>query len=161
MKKENDNIKNLKQIIMKEILIYKGVMQRLTVSQNLQILHAIHKEVQAYAMRAPGIQPVFETFGTELSNLDGFFKKNSKAFETEEIVKKDAARDFTVRATVAKVQYHYDFAMTGVEKEEARRLVYIVEKYGKLTKKRKRKYWNKNVLNIPFDLKKMIIFARR
>ncbi|MDR1340332.1 MAG: DUF6261 family protein [Prevotellaceae bacterium] len=119
----------------REILIYKGVFQRLTVSQNLQILHAIHKEAQPYVMRAPGVQPVFETFGTELSNLDSFFKKNSKAFETEEIVKKDAARDFTVRATLAKVQYHYDFAMTGVEKEEARRLVFIVEKYKDAAKK--------------------------
>jgi hypothetical protein len=43
----------------KEILIYKGVFQRLTVSQNLQILHAIHKDVQTYAMRASNIQPVF------------------------------------------------------------------------------------------------------
>ncbi|MDR1153455.1 MAG: hypothetical protein LBL04_01990 [Bacteroidales bacterium] len=97
----------------KEILTYKGVFQRLTVSQNLQILHAIHTDVQAYAMRAPNIQPVFETFGTELSNLDSFFRKNSKAFETENTVKKDAARDFTVRAVIAKAQYHCDFAMTG------------------------------------------------
>jgi hypothetical protein len=118
----------------KEILIYKRVFQRLTVSQNLQILHAIHTDVQAYAMRAPNIQPVFETFGTELSNLNSFFKKNAKAFETEEIVKKDAARDFTVRAVISKAQYHCDFAMTDTEREEARRLVYIVEKYRDVAK---------------------------
>jgi hypothetical protein len=63
----------------REILIYKGVFQRLTVSQNLQILHAIHKKVQPYVMRAPGVQPVFETFGTELSNLDGFFQEKIKS----------------------------------------------------------------------------------
>jgi hypothetical protein len=44
-------------------------------------------------------------------------------------------RDFTVRATLAKVQYHYDFAMIGVEKEEARRLVFIVEKFKDVAKK--------------------------
>jgi hypothetical protein len=113
----------------KEIFIYKRVLQRLTVSQNVQILHAIHVDIRSLAVKVSGLQPVFDTFGVGLSNFDDFFKKNPKAFETEEIAKKDAARDFTVRALIAKVRYHYDFAPTDGEKEEARRLAYIVEKY--------------------------------
>lgn len=113
----------------KEILIYKRIFYNSTVSQNVQILHAIHGDIQPLTVKVPGLQPVFSTFSVELSNFDGFFKKNPKAFETEEIVKKDAARDFTVRALTTKVQYHYDFALTDGEREEARRLVYIVEKY--------------------------------
>ncbi|MDR1582368.1 MAG: DUF6261 family protein [Prevotellaceae bacterium] len=119
----------------KEISIYKRVLQRLAVSQNAQILHAIHKDIQLYAVKVSGIQPVFETFGIELSNLDNFLKKNAKAFETEEIVNKDDKRDFTVRAVAAKVQFHYDFALADEEREEARRLLYVVEKYKDVAKK--------------------------
>jgi hypothetical protein len=77
----------------------------------------------------PALQPAFATFATALSNLSGFFKKNPKAFETEDIVKKDVERDFTVRAVTGKVQYHYDFAFTEDEKQQARRLMHVVEKY--------------------------------
>jgi hypothetical protein len=119
----------------KEILTYKRVLQRLTVSQNVQILHAIHEAVLPYAANVPGIQPAFEIFGAEFSTLDDFFKRNPNAFETEEIAKKDAARDFTARALIAKVQYHYDFALTGEERNEVRRLVYVVKKYRDAAKK--------------------------
>ncbi|MDR2125609.1 MAG: DUF6261 family protein [Prevotellaceae bacterium] len=119
----------------KEILTYKRILQRLTVSQNVQVLHAIYDDVQPYTAKIQAIVPVFETLGSELSTIDNFLKKNPKAFETEEIVKKDAARDFTVRSVIAKTQYHYDFAVTDEEKEAARRLVYIVEKYKDAAKK--------------------------
>jgi hypothetical protein len=118
----------------KEILNYKRVLQRLTVSQNLQILRAIRENVQSHVANVSGIYLVFETFGAELSNFENFFKQNPKAFETEEVVKKDAARDFTVRAVNAKIQYHYDFALTDEEKEAARRLVFIVDKYKDVAK---------------------------
>jgi hypothetical protein len=119
----------------KEILIYKRVFSKLAVSQNVQVLHAIHKGIQPYVSDVPSIRPVFETFGSELSILDNFVKKNFKAFETEEIAKKDDERDFTVRSIIAKANYHYDFAQTDEERETARRLVYIVEKYKNVAKK--------------------------
>jgi hypothetical protein len=119
----------------KEILTYKRILQRLTVSQNVQVLHAVYNDVQPYVTKVQSIEPVIETLGSELSIMDDFLKKNHKAFETEEIVKKDAARDFTVRAIIAKVQYHYDFAFAAEEKEAARRLVYIVAKYKDAAKK--------------------------
>ena len=127
---------NLKSIVMnKEILTYKRVLQRLTASQNMQILHAIHKEIQPYVAESPGVQPVFETFDAELSILDDFVKRNPRIFETEELVEIDAARDFTVRALIAKVQYYYDFVLAGEEREEARRLVYVVKKFRNVAKK--------------------------
>jgi hypothetical protein len=120
----------LKLVMMdKKIFVYKRVLYNLTVSQNLQTLHSIRKDVQPYVINIPALQPVFEVFGNDLSVLDNFFKKNPKAYETEDIVKKDAERDFSVRAVIAKVEYHNDFATTEDEKEDARRLLYIVEKY--------------------------------
>jgi ABC-type branched-subunit amino acid transport system ATPase component len=47
----------------KEILNYKRVLQRLTVSQNLHILRAIRENVQSHVVNVSGIYPVFETFG--------------------------------------------------------------------------------------------------
>ncbi|MDR1594386.1 MAG: DUF6261 family protein [Prevotellaceae bacterium] len=119
----------------KEILTYKRVLHNLTVSQNVQVLRAVNEGIRPHTAMLPGIQPVFETFGVELSSLDNFLKKNAKAFETEEIVILDDKRDFTVRAVIAKVQYHYDFALTDKEREEARRLLYVVEKYRDVAKK--------------------------
>jgi predicted XRE-type DNA-binding protein len=119
----------------KEILIYKRILHNLTVSQNVQILHAINEEMRPYTAKVLGIQSIYGTFGVELSNLSDFFKKHIKAFETEEIVNKDNKRDFTVRAVIAKAQYHYDFAFTDEEKEDARRLLYVVEKYKGVAKK--------------------------
>ncbi|MDR1347776.1 MAG: DUF6261 family protein [Prevotellaceae bacterium] len=119
----------------KEILTYKRILQRLTVSQNVQVLHAIYDDVQPYVAKLQAIEPVCKTFGKELSIMDDFLRKNPKAFETEEIVKKDAARDFTVRAVIAKVQYHYDFAFTAEYREDARRLLHVVEKYKDAAKK--------------------------
>ncbi|MDR0726423.1 MAG: DUF6261 family protein [Prevotellaceae bacterium] len=119
----------------KEISVYKRVLQRLTVSQNVQVLHAVNEGIRPHAAKVLGIRPVYETFDVEQSNFDDFFKNNAKAFETEEIVTLDDKRDFTVRALIAKVQYHYDFALTDEEREEARRLLYVVEKYRDVAKK--------------------------
>jgi predicted RND superfamily exporter protein len=119
----------------KEILTYKRVLTLLNVSQNVQTLYAIYKDIQPYVFKAPSIQPVFETFGTELLVLDDYIKKTFKLYETEELVKLDAKRDFTVRSVIAKVQYHYDYAQTDEEKENAHRLVYVVEKYKDVAQK--------------------------
>jgi hypothetical protein len=119
----------------KEISIYKRVLHNLTVSQNVQVLHAINEGIRPHAAKISGICPIYETFDIEFSNLDDFFKKNAKAFETEEIVILDDKRDFTVRAVIAKVQYHYDFALADEEREEIRRLLYVVEKYRNVAKK--------------------------
>jgi hypothetical protein len=121
--------------MVKEIFTYKRVFYNLTVSQNLQILHSIHNGVLPYVTIIPAIQPVFETFGSELSGFSNFFKQNPRAYETEDIVKKDSERDFSVRAVIGKVQYHYDFAMSEDEKGSARQLVYVVEKYRGADKK--------------------------
>jgi hypothetical protein len=107
----------------------------MTVSQNVQILRAIDEETRPYTIKVLGIQPVYEAFDTEFLNLDEFFKKNAKAFETEEIVKLDDKRDFTVRSVINKIQYHYNFAQNDAEKENARRLVYVAEKYRDVAKK--------------------------
>jgi hypothetical protein len=119
----------------KKILVYKRVLSNLTVSQNWQTLYSIHKDLQPHAINVPAIQPVFGTFGVELSGLSNFFKQNPKAYETEDIVNKDDERDFSARAIIAKVEYHYDFAQTDDEKEAARRLMYVVEKYKGVDKK--------------------------
>jgi hypothetical protein len=119
----------------KEILTYKRVLSRITVSQNIQTLYAINKDVRPYVAKVPNILPVFDIFGTELSVLDNFLKKNPKAYETENIVKEDVKRDFTARSIIAKVQYHYDFAQTDGEREDVRRLVYVVEKYKDVDRK--------------------------
>jgi hypothetical protein len=119
----------------KEIFTYKRVLHNLTVSQNVQILRAIDEETRPYINKVSGIRPVYEVFDTEFSNFDNFFKKNAKAFETEEIVKLDDKRDFTVRSIINKIQYHYDFAQNDAEKEDARRLAYVAEKYKDVAKK--------------------------
>jgi hypothetical protein len=119
----------------KEILIYKRVLNKLTVLQNVQVLYSIRKKIQYYVPGIPEIQPAFETFSSDLSILDDFVKKNPKAIETEKIAQKDDERDFTVRAIIAKVQYHYDFAQSDEESEDACRLFYIVEKYKNVAKK--------------------------
>ncbi|MDR3268307.1 MAG: DUF6261 family protein [Tannerella sp.] len=113
----------------KEILSHKHLLYSLTASQNVQTLYAIHSGIQSRVANIPGIQPVFATFGTNLSTLDNFFKQNQKMFETEEVLKKDEERDFTVRAIGAKVRYHYDYARTEEERDVARRLLYIVDTY--------------------------------
>jgi hypothetical protein len=119
----------------KEILTYKRVLHNLTVSQNVQVLRAVNEGIRPYVAMVFGIRPVYETFDVETSGFDDFFKKNTKAFETEEIVVLDDKRDFSVRAVIAKVQYCYDFALTDEEREEARRLLYVVEKYKDVAKK--------------------------
>jgi hypothetical protein len=113
----------------KKILVYKRVLHHLTISQNLQMLYAIHKDVDTLIVEVPWLRPVFDAFGVELYNLDSLFKQNPKVFETEDIVQKDAERDFTVRSVIAKVQYHYDFAMNDNEKDATRHLMHVVEKY--------------------------------
>jgi hypothetical protein len=119
----------------KYILIYKRILHNLTVSQNVQVLHAINEGIRPHIAKVLGIQPVYETFDLESSNLDDFFKKNAKALETEEIVYLDDKRDFTVRSTVNKIQYHYDFAQDDAEREDARKLLYVTEKYGDVARK--------------------------
>jgi hypothetical protein len=119
----------------KEILIYKRVLHSLTVAQNVQVLHAINEGIRPHAVMVFGIRPVYETFDLEFSNFNNFFKKNTKAFETEEIVTLDDKRDFTVRAVTTKIQYHYDFALADEEREKARQLFYVVEKYKNVAKK--------------------------
>jgi hypothetical protein len=132
-----NRIFNLKHIIKmnKEILTYRRMLHNLTASQNVQVLRAINEGIRPHAANVPGIRPVYETFDIESSSFDDFFKNNAKAFETEEIAYLDNKRDFTVRSVVNKVQYHYDFAQNGAEREDARRLVYVVEKYGDAAKK--------------------------
>jgi DNA replication initiation complex subunit (GINS family) len=119
----------------KEILTYKRVLTLINVAQNVQTLYAVYKDIQPYVFKAPSIQPVFEIFGTELFVLADFINKSFKPYETEELVKLDAKRDFTVRSVIAKVQYHYDYAQTDGEKENARRLVYVTEKYKNVAQK--------------------------
>lgn len=117
------------------ILIYKGVLSRLTTSLNVQVLHAIYTEIKPFIEKLSVLAQIFETFGKELATLDNFLKKATKAFETKELVAKDAKRDFTVRAIIAKAQYCYTYAMTEEEKEDARKLVYITDKYKGVDKK--------------------------
>lgn len=133
----------------KEILTYKRVLTLINVSQNAQTLYAIYKDIQPYVFKAPNIQPVFETFGIELLVFDDFIKKSVKPYETEELVKLDAKRDFTVRSIIAKVQYHYDYAQSDGEKENARRLVYVVEKYRDVAQKEyeSETAWLRNLIN--------------
>ncbi|MDR0725216.1 MAG: DUF6261 family protein [Prevotellaceae bacterium] len=119
----------------KEILTYKRVLHHLTVAQNVQILYSINEGIRLHAAKAPGIRLVYETFDVEIANFDDFFKKNTKAFETENIVILDNKRDFTVRSVINKIQYHYDFARNDAEKEDAHCLVYVVKKYKGVTKK--------------------------
>ena len=113
----------------KNILHYKRVLHYLMAAQNAETLFSIHTDVKSLVVNVPQLQIVFGGFERELLAFDSFFKQNSNAFETEEIVQKDARRDFTLRATIVKVDYCYDFAFSDEEREEARRLRYIVEKY--------------------------------
>ncbi|MDR2286857.1 MAG: hypothetical protein LBE04_05215, partial [Prevotellaceae bacterium] len=83
----------------KEISVYKRVLQHLTVSQNVRILHAIHKNIQPYAVKVSNIQPVFETFGLKFLSFGDFLKKDAKTFETEEIVNPVKRRRKTVIAS--------------------------------------------------------------
>ena len=116
----------------KEILKYKRVLYNLPVAQNVETLFSIHADVKPQIVNVPQLQMVFGNFEREQLAFDGFYKQRSKAFETEDIVQKDARRDFTLRAVIAKVDYCYDFALSDEEREEARRLLYIVEKYRKV-----------------------------
>ena len=113
----------------KGILNYKRIFFRVSVSQNVETLFSIHTDVKSKAVNVPQLQIVFGGFERDLLAFDGYYKQNRKAFETEEVVQKDARRDFTLRAIIAKVDYNYDFAMSDGEREEARQLLYIAEKY--------------------------------
>ena len=120
--------------MIKEILNHKRILQRLPIAQNVETLFSIHADVKPQVVNVPQLQMVFGNFEREQLAFDGFYKQRSKAFETEDIVQKDARRDFTVRALIAKVDYSYDFAMSDDEREEARRLLFIVEKHRNVAK---------------------------
>lgn len=113
----------------KEILLHKGLLHDLTTLRNVKMLHAIQKDIKVLAAKVSGLRPVFQTFGTELASLESFFRRRPKALDTETIMKKDEQRDFSVRAVIAKVRYHYDFAMSDEERNEACRLLLVAEKY--------------------------------
>ncbi|MDR2466147.1 MAG: DUF6261 family protein [Prevotellaceae bacterium] len=113
----------------KEILLHKGLLHDLTASRNVRTLHAIHKDIKVLVAKVAGLRPVFQTFAAELASLDAFFKRSAGVFDTETIVKKDEQRDFSARAVIAKIRYHYDFAMSDEEKSEARRLLHVAEQY--------------------------------
>ncbi|MDR2563978.1 MAG: DUF6261 family protein [Prevotellaceae bacterium] len=116
----------------KKILNYKQTLFRIPVAQNVQTLFAVYTDAKPLAITVPQLQFVFGGFESELLALDAYFKQSNKAFETAEIVRLDACRDFTARAVIAKVDYAYDFALSDEEREEARRLLYVVEKYRKV-----------------------------
>ncbi|MDR2423909.1 MAG: DUF6261 family protein [Prevotellaceae bacterium] len=116
----------------KEILNSKRILFRISVAQNVQMLFAVYTDTKPLAANVPQLQLVFGGFENELLAFDSFFKQSNKAFETPEIVRLDARRDFTARAVIAKVDYSYDFALSDDEREEARRLLYVVEKYRKV-----------------------------
>jgi hypothetical protein len=116
----------------KKILNYGRILFRISVAQNVQTLFAVYTDTKPLAANVPQLQLVFGSFENELLAFDGFFKQSNKAFETPEIVRLDARRDFTARAVIAKVDYSYDFALSDDEREEARRLLYVVEKYRKV-----------------------------
>jgi hypothetical protein len=113
----------------KKISNHKKILHDILVAQNVQTLHNINAEIQPHVLAVGNIQPVYTIFNTDVVALDEFVKNNPKAFETDDLIKKDKKRDSKVRAIIAKAQYHYDFAQTEEEKEVARQLLYIVGKY--------------------------------
>ncbi|MDR1879272.1 MAG: DUF6261 family protein [Bacteroidales bacterium] len=108
---------------------YKSLLAHITVAQNVQFHKDVAGQIEPLAIKVSGLASSFEAYKTDSAVLDAELDRRNKSIETDELVAKDNRRDATTMEIISRTDYHFKFPQNDAEKEAARILKFIADKY--------------------------------
>jgi hypothetical protein len=108
---------------------FKTLLRNILVAQNVQFHHSVTEQISQFIPQVSGLAPAFTTYQSNTLSLDMEFDKKNKSFETDVLRIKDEWRDATATEIINRTDYHFKFPQNEAEKEAARILKFIADKY--------------------------------